>query len=189
MLFSDMIFIMSEVVKKLHAISSGHERSLGVGEYLFHRCDPVLSLFLVLGGTVQLLRYQDDGNALILQRTKPGDIIAEASLFSGTYHCDAVVDAPAIVWVVSKMNVLRIFREDPDFAEAWAVHLAREMQSARLKCEMLSLKTVALRLDAWLTWNEGIFPVKGQWKVVASEIGVSPESLYREFARRRKETG
>jgi hypothetical protein len=30
------------------------------------------------------------------------------------------------------------------------------------------------------------FPEKGDWKLVASQIGVSPEALYREIAKRRE---
>lgn len=50
---------------------------------------------------------------------------------------------------------------------------------------MLSLKTVAERLDAWTAANQGAPPIKGEWKTVAVEMGVSPEALYRELAKRR----
>ena len=71
------------------------------------------------------------------------------------------------------------------FSEAWTRHPAHEVQRARLHAEILSLKTVAARLDAWVAWNDGIAPEKGEWKPVAEQIGVSPEALYRELAKRR----
>lgn len=61
-----------------------------------------------------------------------------------------------------------------------------ELQNARLHAEILSLKTVAQRLDAWMTWKDGVFPRKGEWKTIASQLGVSPEALYREIAKRRR---
>lgn len=67
--------------------------------------------------------------------------------------------------------------------------LGRELQSARLQAEILSLRTVAQRLDAWMAWKEGVFPGKGEWKSLASQLGVSPEALYREIARRRRLPG
>ena len=182
-----MIVIMSEATDKLFEISDCQARRLGSGEYLFHMGDPVHSLFLILDGTVQLVRHQENGDAIVLQHAMPGDVIAEASLFSGAYHCDALAVAPTTVRAVSKQKALRKFRKDPKFAEAWAAHLASEVQLARLKSQILSLKTVALRLDAWFTWNPGALPPKGQWKQIASQIGVSPEALYRELAKRRKE--
>jgi hypothetical protein len=44
---------------------------------------------------------------------------------------------------------------------------------------------VAERLDAWIAWNDGNSPEKGEWKLVANQIGVSPEALYREIGKRR----
>jgi len=39
------------------------------------------------------------------------------------------------------------------------------------------------RLDAWLAWH-GDLPSKGDWARLVDEIGVSPEALYREMAKR-----
>jgi CRP-like cAMP-binding protein len=65
------------------------------------------------------------------------------------------------------------------------MHLAHELQRARLHAEILSIRTVAKRLDAWLATRGGDAPHRGEWKTAANEIGVSPEALYREMARRR----
>lgn len=56
--------------------------------------------------------------------------------------------------------------KSPEFADFWANHLAQELQRARLRSEILSLKTVAARLDAWIAWNCGHSPEKGEWKLV-----------------------
>jgi hypothetical protein len=58
------------------------------------------------------------------------------------------------------------------------------VQRARAQVEIVSLKKVSERLDAWLALS-GDLPPKGQWHRLASEIGVTPEALYREIARRR----
>lgn len=78
----------------------------------------------------------------------------------------------------------RILRSDPTLAEQWSAYLAVELQNMRHRCEILTRKTVAERLSGWLEWNETL-PVKGRWKDVAAEIGVSPEALYRELKKRR----
>ena len=48
------------------------------------------------------------------------------------------------------------------------------------------MRTVAERLEAWTAWNGSKSPKKGEWKLVANQIGVSPEALYREFAKNRR---
>lgn len=164
--------------------SGSGKRALGAGEYLFHLGEPVVALFVVLEGEVHLIRHQEQGGTIILQRAGPTDILAEASLFSDRYHCDAVARTRANVRSIPKRRLLGRLRHEPDFAEAWAAHLAREIQNTRFRSEVLSLRTVASRLDAWLAWH-GALPPKGEWRQLAAQIGVSPEALYREMAARR----
>jgi CRP/FNR family transcriptional regulator, dissimilatory nitrate respiration regulator len=98
--------------------------------------------------------------------------------------CDAVAVAPTVTRSVRKSAVRARLARNRAFAEAWLAHLAREVQAARTRAEILSLRTVAERLDAWVA-ARGTFPAKGEWKTLAAEIGTSPEALYRELAKRR----
>jgi CRP-like cAMP-binding protein len=154
------------------------------GQYLFHQGDPVVSMFLIESGEARLLRRQRDGGAIVLQRALPGSFLAEASLFTASYHCDAAATTRVSARLISRVAMRKLFENDPVFAAAWASHLADEVRSARLRAEILAFRTVAERLGAWIA-AKGEFPPKGTWKTVAQEIGISPESLYREIARRR----
>ena len=58
-------------------------------------------------------------------------------------------------------------------------HLAGEVQRMRARAEILSFKSAADRIEAWLALNGEALPLKGRWNQVASEIGISPEALYR----------
>ena len=85
----------------------------------------------------------------------------------------------------SRNDVRALIAENQDVAAAFSTHLAREVREARMRAEILSLKRVSERLDAWLIWNDNQLIDKGKWRLIAGEIGVSPEALYRELARRR----
>ena len=122
---------------------------------------------------------------LVLQRAGSGSILAEASVYSGRYHCDARAETDAVTFAVTRRNLLQGLSENPDLERAWTSHLAQEVQWARLHAEILSIKTVAARLNAWCAWHGGL-PGKGQWANIANELGVSPEALYREMAKRRR---
>lgn len=180
-----MIAIMSIGLDQLLGGLPGRACAFAAGDALFHSGDVVRRLHVVRGGTVHLVRYQPDGSALILQRARPGSILAEASVYSARYHCDARAETSAITWAISRNDLRRALAENPGLSQAWASHLAHEVQRARLQAEILSLKTVAARLEAWIAWS-GAMPAKGQWSLVALEIGVSPEALYREIASRRR---
>ena len=160
------------------------QRVFRKGQYLFHQGDAVVSMFLIEAGEARLLRRQRDGGAIVLQQALPGSFLAEASLFTASYHCDATATTRLSARLISRNSMRKLFESDPAFAAAWASHLAGEVRSARLRAEILALKTVAERLNAWTAAN-GEFPPKGTWKTVAQEIGTSPEALYREIAQRR----
>lgn len=180
-----MIVIMSTGLDAHLSALPSSESVFDEGRFLFHRGDPVRKMFVVVEGAVHLIRSQRNGATIILQRAGAGDLLAEASLFSDRYHCDAVAVAPARVRRVARSAVLASLERRAGFAAAFAEHLGRQVQDSRLRAEILSLKTVTQRLDAWLVGHDGKLPAKGDWKRVAMEIGVSPEALYRELARRR----
>jgi len=181
-----MISIMSgSLIERLSALAE-RERRLKAGQLLFRANDAVLSLFLVTSGEVRLVRPLPHGAPLTLQRAGPGTLLAEASLFAERYHCDAVASEAAVLRVVPARRLKAILGEDASLASEFMRHLAHEVQRSRTQAETLSLKTVAERLDAWASLNGGALPDKGRGRRVAAELGVSPEALYRELARRRR---
>src|SRR5690349_10860427 len=138
-----MIAIMLAPLVVLLGDLPGRECRFGPGETLFRLGDTVRRLHLVRGGTVHLVRHHEDGSALILQRARPGSILAEASVYSVRYHCDARAETSSVTWAVSRTDIRKALIERPELSEAWASYLAREVQRARLQAEILSLKTVA----------------------------------------------
>ena len=179
-----MIEIMFEEIEPFLLGADRHQCAFSTGEAVFHRDDPVSMVHFVTSGTIQLVRHEAGGAPLLLQRATPGAILAEASLHSDRYHCDAIAIGGASTWAIAKADLIRRLVSNPAFALAWTRRLAHEVQRARLQAEILSIKTVADRLDAWLAWH-GSIPTKGDWIVLAGEIGVSPEALYRELSKRR----
>lgn len=175
-----MISIMLDIFQDMPST----QRNVPRGRYLFHQGDDVQLMFMVIAGEVQLIRRHSQGQKLILQRGLPGNILAEASLFSNSYHCDAVAWVASKVKCFARKDVLTRFESDLLFARNWASYLASEVRTARFRTEVLSQRTVAQRLDMWLLQNNGL-PAKGNWKQVAAEIGTSPEALYREITLRR----
>ena len=63
-------------------------------------------------------------------------------------------------------------------------NLAKAVQAQRARIEILRMRRVSDRLNAWVDLHGE--PRKGEWINVADQIGVSPPALYRELARRRR---
>ena len=135
-------------------------------------------------GLTALVRPLPSGEQAILQRASDGDIVAEASVYATRYHCDCLALEPTVLAHMPCKTFKSALRSDVELSEAWAAHLARSVQKARMRAEIRSLKTVAERLEAWIG-EYGSIPEKGHWQTLASELSVSREALYRELARRR----
>ena len=178
-----MITIMLSALETL--FSGSRSVHLPAGAFLFRSASSVAEIFLVHSGQIQLRRHTVHGAEMVLQRARPGMVVAEASAYSDRYHCDATAETDCIVLALPKPVFLSAMASDPGLASTWAATLARSVQAARIKSEIRSLPRVAERLDAWLGEGNSL-PEKGHWQDAANELGITREALYRELARRRK---
>lgn len=177
-----MIVIMYDHICRIFEASP--DLGLKRDQILFATNDRVERMFLVVTGAVVLQRHTPSGTAMTLQRATPGTILAEASAYARHYHCDAVAAAESRVRAIPVATFRKVVSRDPVLSEIWSAHLARAVQSARLRSEIRTLRTVSERLDAWLGAT-GDLPARGAWQHLAAELGVTREALYRELARRR----
>ena len=181
--FTRMIRIMSRILDQV--FSEARIRTLPAGETLFRTGDPVQSVFLVRAGRIVLVRRNHESGApLFLHTAGPGMMLAEASVWSSAYHCDAQALDDAEVAVLPRQRFRAEMARNSELTNAIAMDLAQALQGARLKAEIRSLPRLADRLDAWLA-EGNVFPERGRLQEVAVELGVTREALYREMARRR----
>lgn len=157
-----MIAIMFEELQPILDCVARRELSFAPGQTVFHQGNPVRQVFIVTTGTIQLVRHQASGAPLILQRAGPGAMLAEASLDSARYHCGATAVTKASAPATSKQELLNRLAQNPELGITFIKRLAHELQYARFHAEVLSIKTVSARLDAWIEWN-GAMPPKGEW--------------------------
>ena len=163
------------------AFEGAPERTLPAGATLFHRGDPVRHLFLLRAGRVALCRVLSDGGALTLHVAGSGEVVASASLWTEATHCDAICKDDARVAIRPAAAVRDWLGASP--AAAALAEAAREVQALRARVEVLRLRRLADRLDAYLDLHGA--PAAGEWVRAADWIGVTPAALYRELARRR----
>ncbi|WP_237361687.1 Crp/Fnr family transcriptional regulator [Rhizobium gallicum] len=93
------------------------EATFAAGQHIFNQGDAITWLYLMQAGTIHLVRHQADGNVAVLQRASPGMVLAEASVFSSHYHCDAVAVTNSEALVIPVNSVRWLLRNEPVFAE------------------------------------------------------------------------
>jgi CRP-like cAMP-binding protein len=180
-----MMKIMSEDLIQSLVPMARSRRDYDKNVHLFHQGDRITSLYVMESGIVELVRHDTDGRRLVIHRAWYEAIIAEASVYADAYHCDAIAVSPSSLFEVPLADFHHRLKHHAPFASLWAAYLARQVQLARYRAELLTRKTIAGRLEGWLAWPKKELPPKGYWKNLAGELGVSPEALYRELAKRR----
>lgn len=140
-------------------------------------------MLFVSRGEVVLQRPGAQGETVVLQRTRQG-FIAEASLQSARYHCDALVTRSGEFVSVPLEAVRLTLHSDPAFAGRWIAMLNQEVKRLRAQCERLSKKSVKERLLHLIETegNKGRLALGSDLKSLAAELGVTHEALYRTVA-------
>jgi len=163
-------------------------QTFGLGETVFRQGERPKAMLCVLTGEIRLVRLSRAGGEIILQRSR-GGFIAEASLESSAYHCDAIAAAGGQLLRFPLRAFRQTIETDPGFRDAWIAHLAGEVRKLRARSERLSLHGAAERIVHYLEseGRDGVLTLSQSRKAWAAELGLSHEVLYRTLSRLQAE--
>ena len=80
-------------------------RELAAGQALFRQGDAVTAIFAVERGRLRLIRHTVDERKVVLHTARAGELLAEAALFSDSYHCDAIADLASRICIVRRATL------------------------------------------------------------------------------------
>ena len=164
------------------------ERKLKAGEALFRLGDKSAGLAKSSPAACGFRRVDRAGHEIVLYVAAPGDTIAEASLFSPRYHCDAIASTDASVRVYPKAALLAAFAAaTPKAAQGFAATLAHQVMTLRTRLEQRNIRSARERVRHFLALNVGddgrtVDLGGATLKEIAAELGLSHEALYRTLA-------
>jgi CRP-like cAMP-binding protein len=165
-------------------------RELKAGESLFRQGGQAAAIFAVEQGRLRLIRHAVDHREVVLHMARPGELFAEAALFSDAYQCDAVASTAARVRAYPKRAILAAFRKDPALAERFMALLAHQVHTLRARLEERNIRSARERVVHHLaraaTPNGRSMPLEGSLMDLATEIGLTHEALYRTLAALEK---
>lgn len=171
--------------------AAGTERALAAGQTLFRQGARTLGLYEVVRGKVRLARFDRAGREVILHTASAGETIAEASLFSPTYHCDAIATNDAVVRLYPKALVVAELRGNPQAAWAFMAMQARQVMALRTSLELRNIRSASDRVRHFLAVNVGAdgrtVLLPGSLKDLAARIGLTHEALYRTLSHMEKD--
>lgn len=171
-------------------------KRLHKGETLFHEGSPSQGFYIVQSGTICLSRLSQEGKEQVISIFKPFSCFAEATLSAlENYPANASAVESSQVILVRKDRFREIIKENPDLAltmlSSMSIHLKHLVQMI----DDLKFKQIECRLANWLSRNTTESPEPNQAivelpmskKLLASQLGVTSETLSRAFARFRNE--
>lgn len=171
--------------------AAGVVRTLKVGQLLFRMGTRTAGLYEVVKGKVRLVRIDASGREAVLYSAVAGNVIAEASLFSPVYHCDALASVNSVVRLYPKAAILAEFQRDPKTAQAFMAMLAREIMRLRTRLELGGIHSARDRVHRYFALNAGAdgrtVALSGTIKELAGDLGLSHEALYRTLATMQRE--
>lgn len=163
------------------------ERALEPGETLFRAGQRTMGPFRVVSGKVRLARIDRSGRETVLFTAGSGEMIAEASLFSPVYHCDAIASSAAKARLYPKDAVLAELKQNPESAKSFMTRLAQQVMDLRTRMELRNIRSARDRVRHYLALKVGpdglTVTLDGTLKELAAELGLTHEALYRTLAR------
>lgn len=152
-----------------------HTVDMQQGDVLFRQNQASSGLYQVISGGVTLHRTSLAGDTLTLHKAVSGGYFAEASIYSETYHCDAICTEPGRVLKIAKSEVVAMMRSNTEFSEAFTRLLALQVQHYRALIEILAIRSAKERVMAAVQagYLEATIPE------FASRINLTHEACYR----------
>jgi CRP-like cAMP-binding protein len=168
---------------------SGIERGLVAGQMLFDQGDAAVGVYEVVSGKVRQVRIDPEGRDVVVGIAGPGEMIAEASLFSRTHDCAATAVTNAVVRLYRKAALLAQLERDPQAALSFMATLVEQILNLRIRLERRSIPSARDRVRHYLTTNVGgrerTVDLPSTLKDLAAELGLTHETLYRTLAEMR----
>lgn len=166
-------------------------RTLKQGEFLFRNGDPATHLYLVQAGCIRLVRYTGEGDVVVMHTAGVEDSLAETSLLSAVYHCDAEAVSHATVACFDKKAILAILHGSPEKSMACIALFSRQVRSLRALLEIRAIRSARERVLRYLQLladpHAMTVSVAGSVKVMAQDLAMAHETLYRTLAVLEKE--
>ncbi|MDJ0589835.1 MAG: Crp/Fnr family transcriptional regulator [Pleurocapsa sp. MO_226.B13] len=165
---------------------SASYQNLVAGQVLFHHRDSAEYIFALEVGRIRLVRYTCEGNLVVFQIVRAKESFAESALFTELYHCNAIVEVPSRVIAYPKTVVWEVLQNNPDLALSLLRRFDRKSQSLKKLLELRSIRSARDRLLQYLLFSASPGETKivfdRSYKNIASELGLSSETLYRNLS-------
>ncbi len=176
-------------------------RSMPKGQMLFMQDDEADNFYIIASGWVKLFRETLEGDEAVIDVLTDGHVFGETSLFEdGIHSCNAQVVESTNVVVIPTQTLKHVVAENNQLAFNMLHSLSQHRRLKDREIEHLNLQNAPQRIGCFLL---RLLPLKGpdfeppesaqlhlpyDKTLIASRLGMKPETFSRALARLRQET-
>lgn len=129
---------------------TSREVAISAGNLLFRLGDIPASLFLVMEGEARARRFSTDGAEILMQRSRSGELFAEAGMVAPRYSCEAYCPIPSRLLCFPLADIRQRIESDGVFALRFTQKLSIGMRRQCARYERLRLKRATDRVLHYL---------------------------------------
>lgn len=166
-------------------------RKFNKGEAIFSEGDPADTFFVLSSGRIEVFKLSAEGKKQILRIVLPGEVVAEAAMFSGkTYpaYADATIDCEILC--ITQREMLDLLQKNPQLSLRMLGALSNLLRGFTGMIEDLCLRDVPARvakfmLDRSLKADRDFFQLEMKMGELAQKICTVSETLSRTLRKMR----
>jgi CRP/FNR family cyclic AMP-dependent transcriptional regulator len=124
-----------------------NRRTFALGITLFHQDMPGTMMYMIESGSVRVISIGRTGQELTLNVLGPGEIFGELSLLDGQQRsATAITLAPAVVWLLSQVDLKEFMNKYPPVNQAMLRILVERVRATARRLEAMTFQDVLGRL-------------------------------------------
>ena len=173
-----------------HIIASATAVTLRRHEWIMRQGEPATAFFIVIDGWIKLYRSTLSGDEAVIETMTKGDSFAEAAAFTGSrYIASAEAVATARVARVPADHLVKCIYENPVIASSMIASISTHMHHLVRQVEHLKVQNGVQRVAEFLAslalanQDKSAVALPYDKVLIAAQLGLTPESLSRAFAR------
>lgn len=161
-------------------------QKLSTGQILFQQGDPTEFMFWVDSGRLKLVSFTEE-QMITYYTVGEGDSFAETAINIDTYSCTVIAEQPSCVLGMPKHEFMRALHQSSNLCKRYVSHLSQRFEIVKQLLELRSIRSTRNRLLHYLTQQcqpgQKTIPLTTSLKVLAANLGMSPEVLSRTFSQ------
>ena len=164
-------------------VSAMKPRKLSAKEILFSEGDPGQGLWVLIEGSVRLIRADPDGREQLLKIVRPHEVFSEVVLFDGgPYPATAIAAENGAASVLYNHDAEQLLQQHPTLAWHFLKVLSRRLRTAQERIRIMSATDVMQKLAATLLHlaeEQGTLNLTISQQDLANMLGVARETISR----------